>query len=734
MNETTFNKNPIFYSHNSGNNPLFYPLINQSISYYSYPYCFINNVLGYSIKEDKQSIDSTRVSPNTENKISTQDHTQLPLFFNPSNTIKVPSKVEYALRRYTPKKLLKEIHPNIDVSVELCLLFTTQITSTYFEMEDGDTSQGWKALKAQYLRELLGISPLAYCKVAKALEVKLDRGAILECDHDAEVGVKSFHYRLGEAYIKKGIVSYQLKTPQAIRLLNKHYARTYSNCLRNPICANLIHFYRNITLPTIDEIWTEAKKLVKEKHITKKGKKLVFLNKHSKSYFKNPQLYSFVEDNMKLFEELTQDGLRIPLKGSEKSGGRVVDSFTLMSSWIRDMVKIGGRRIRECDYSCLHPNLAIAIYDGKQQGLQHADLAQKLGIDACTIKLEHLSFFNKAVWQMKKSPLYKYYQENEPEMMKSIINEKFQSPYKHKATSRKLFKKEVEIMEDVIVQLNAEGIYVGYIYDALFFDPIHGDRVKEVMDDIILKHGVKTTAKLDWSPIKNYEGIYEINVLGVVRSLHRKNFHHIMNQRVDRGGYYSVRLTNRQGTNTHYVHRLLGLTFLGNPNNKCCINHKDGNKLNNSLANLEFVTHSENMLHAYKTGLISSGNAMEIVDCITGEIYNSVKQAAEALGYKYPTLKNYINGNRTNPTSLRYKYEVPNVTHSNYSSIYNLSPDFNKRWVCSETKACPYAILTHNEDEKWDISTKIIPSIFYLSNGLSTDFNRSDWRCSSFTA
>ena len=52
-------------------------------------------------------------------------------------------------------------------------------------------------------------------------------------------------------------------------------------------------------------------------------------------------------------------------------------------------------------------------------------------------------------------------------MLRKIINEKYKSIYGHKATSRTLFKLEVKIMTEVIVLLNQEGIYVGYVYDAL---------------------------------------------------------------------------------------------------------------------------------------------------------------------------------------------------------------------------------------------------------------------------
>lgn len=97
---------------------------------------------------------------------------------------------------------------------------------------------------------------------------------------------------------------------------------------------------------------------------------------------------------------------------------------------------------------------------------------------------------------MEKSPLYQYYMKNEPEMMKGIINEKYQNKRKYKITSQIMFEKEVRIMTDVILQLSKESIRVGYVYDALLCHPNDSSRVKEVMDDIVLKHGVKTTAKI----------------------------------------------------------------------------------------------------------------------------------------------------------------------------------------------------------------------------------------------
>lgn len=67
----------------------------------------------------------------------------------------------------------------------------------------------------------------------------------------------------------------------------------------------------------------------------------------------------------------------------------------------------------------------------------------------------------------------------------------------------------------------------------------------------------------------------------------------------DFNGYKAIQTYNH----TYYIHRLVAQAFLPNPSNKPCVNHKDGNKKNNCVDNLEWVTHSENNRHAYRTGL-----------------------------------------------------------------------------------------------------------------------------------
>ena len=67
--------------------------------------------------------------------------------------------------------------------------------------------------------------------------------------------------------------------------------------------------------------------------------------------------------------------------------------------------------------------------------------------------------------------------------------------------------------------------------------------------------------------------------------------------------YERVGLVNEEGIRLYRVHRLVALAFIPNPNNLPCVNHKDGNKLNNSVENLEWCNYSENTLHSFKTGL-----------------------------------------------------------------------------------------------------------------------------------
>jgi hypothetical protein len=126
--------------------------------------------------------------------------------------------------------------------------------------------------------------------------------------------------------------------------------------------------------------------------------------------------------------------------------------------------------------------------------------------------------------------------------------------------------------------------------------------------------------------------------------------------RIDRAGYLTCRLWADGEMHTKFVHRLLAEAFVPNPHNLPFVDHKDGNKLNLETSNFRWCTHADNVKYAYVNGLISRKQKC-VIDTATGISYASVKQAATFNGLTYSTLKNYLNGNRTNPTSLLYVVE-----------------------------------------------------------------------------
>ncbi len=161
--------------------------------------------------------------------------------------------------------------------------------------------------------------------------------------------------------------------------------------------------------------------------------------------------------------------------------------------------------------------------------------------------------------------------------------------------------------------------------------------------------------------IKNYPN-YNITKDGkVINNKTNKE----LKPRIDKYGYYKVALSFNGIAKENRIHRLLALSYLPNPENKCDVNHIDGNKSNNDLSNLEWATRSENVKHAFKNGLKIITNkqrlllkkrcSKRVLDTQTGIFYNSAVEASTLLGINESTLYAYLKGKRTNKTSLRYE-------------------------------------------------------------------------------
>ena len=125
-----------------------------------------------------------------------------------------------------------------------------------------------------------------------------------------------------------------------------------------------------------------------------------------------------------------------------------------------------------------------------------------------------------------------------------------------------------------------------------------------------------------WKPIKDFEKLYEVSNKGKVRSLSRevivKNKYGAVSTRMTKSKvlkpqkrceYYIVWLCKDGNPKQYCIHRLVGQAFLDNPNNYNCINHKDENKLNNDVNNLEYCTIKYNCNYGARNKTISIKNS-----------------------------------------------------------------------------------------------------------------------------
>lgn len=107
---------------------------------------------------------------------------------------------------------------------------------------------------------------------------------------------------------------------------------------------------------------------------------------------------------------------------------------------------------------------------------------------------------------------------------------------------------------------------------------------------------------VEWRPIKNYEGLYEVSNTGLVRSLARmaqptQYIPEKLKSLFKNNGYLKVELWKNNKKKMVRVHRLVAEAFILNPENKSTVNHKDFDKCNNHIDNLEWMTVEENNKH-----------------------------------------------------------------------------------------------------------------------------------------
>lgn len=191
----------------------------------------------------------------------------------------------------------------------------------------------------------------------------------------------------------------------------------------------------------------------------------------------------------------------------------------------------------------------------------------------------------------------------------------------------------------------------------------------------------------EWRPVVGFEDAYEVSNTGRVRSIGRyvksrwgQNWYnmHELKIQTSKKGYKTVVLHRDGDYYQKQVHRLVAEAFIPNPDNMEQVNHKDTDKANNNVSNLEWITPEENIRHAFKNGCfhrterqsdhsrkLQKETARKKCICVgmiepdTGEvigIFRSIKTAAAILGLSDEKISAVCKGKRKTTGGYNWQY------------------------------------------------------------------------------
>lgn len=175
-----------------------------------------------------------------------------------------------------------------------------------------------------------------------------------------------------------------------------------------------------------------------------------------------------------------------------------------------------------------------------------------------------------------------------------------------------------------------------------------------------------------WKDVAGFEGLYQVSNFGRVRSMDRRvrtkgNYTRKVNGVVLKncfdGNYFHVILNNKGKGKVFLVHRIVAEAFIENRYGLPQVNHKDGNKLNNKVTNLEWCTAKDNLMHAFSTGLATPQithyrgvKAFIAKDMSFVGEYKSQHEAARKLGLNVAHICSVLKGRAIQTCGYYFEY------------------------------------------------------------------------------
>lgn len=192
-----------------------------------------------------------------------------------------------------------------------------------------------------------------------------------------------------------------------------------------------------------------------------------------------------------------------------------------------------------------------------------------------------------------------------------------------------------------------------------------------------------------WEPINGFPN-YEIRNDSEIRN---KKTGRILKQSDTNSGYPTVNLYNNGTRKTKGVHRIVAEQYVDGYRDGLEVNHKDGNKHNNDRANLEWVTHSGNERHAHDLGLKHGPNRTPVRVVESGEVFESIKECARAIGGDDTRIVNCLHGDLKTHLGLTFEY-ADNKSINAKDDMHSIS----RSYVTKRPYARPVRVVETGEE------------------------------------